>query len=85
MKSALVYEEKREQDAIYSMALRRSMYKYHKPVVVCMFSNVMFRLILYVSDNSYGRVETVSSPYHTFSWAILTKRLTSASCTFVPS
>ena len=29
-------------------------------------------LILYISVNSYGHVETVSSPYHTFSWASLT-------------
>ena len=34
-------------------------------------------LILYVSVNSYGHVETVSSPNHTFSWASLIKWLTS--------
>ena len=29
---------------------------------------VRFGLILYVSVNSYGQVETVSSPNNTFSW-----------------
>ena len=29
-----------------------------------------FGLILYVSVNSFGHVETVSSPYHTFSCAV---------------
>ena len=32
--------------------------------------------------NSYGRGGTVSSPKHTFSWASLTKQLTSTSCTY---
>ena len=32
--------------------------------------------------NSYGHGGTVSSPNHTFSWASLNKRLTSALCTF---
>ena len=32
--------------------------------------------------NSYGHCGTVSSPYHTFSWAGLNKRLTSNSCTY---
>ena len=35
----------------------------------------IFDLFLYVSVNSYGHVETVSSPNHTFSWASLTKQL----------
>ena len=34
-------------------------------------------LRFYFPDNSYGPVETVSSPNHTFSWASLTKQLTS--------
>ena len=38
-------------------------------------------LLLYIPVNSYGHVGTVSSPNHTFSWASLNKRLTSASCT----
>ena len=33
---------------------------------VCIF---LFGLVLYVSVKSYGHVETVSSPNHTFSWA----------------
>ena len=44
-------------------------------------SQFLFGLILYVSINSYGHVETVSSPRHTFSWASLIKRLTSNLCT----
>ena len=40
-------------------------------------------LILYVSVNSYGHVETVSSPNHTFSWACVTKRLASTLCTYI--
>ena len=32
--------------------------------------------------NSYGHGGTVSSPYHTFSWASLNKQLTSTSCTY---
>ena len=32
--------------------------------------------------NSYGHCGTVNSPYHTFSWAGLKKRLTSNSCTY---
>ena len=43
---------------------------------------IQFWLILYVSVNRYGLVETVSSPNHTFSWASLTKRLTSTLCTY---
>ena len=39
-------------------------------------------LILYVSVNIYGHFETVSTTNHTFSWASLTKRLTSNSCTY---
>ena len=30
----------------------------------------LFILMLYVPVSSYGRVRTVSSPYHTFSWAV---------------
>ena len=36
-----------------------------------------FDLILYVSVNSHGHVEMVCWPYHTFTWASLTKHLTS--------
>ena len=43
----------------------------------------LFGLILYISVNSYGHVEMVSSDNHTFSWASLTKRLTSTSCTLL--
>ena len=40
-------------------------------------------LIFYVSSNSYhSDVGTVSSPHHTFSWASLTKQLTSILCTY---
>ena len=42
-----------------------------------------FGLIFYVPVNSYGHVETVCSPNHTFYWVSLTKRLTSTSCTNV--
>ena len=38
-------------------------------------------LILYISVNSFGHVETVSSHSHTFSCLSLIKRLTSTSCT----
>ena len=41
-----------------------------------------FGLVLYVPVNSYGHVRVVSSPYHTFSWASMTKCLTTTSCTF---
>ena len=41
--------------------------------------NVLFGLMFYVPVNSYGHVETDSSPNHTFSWASLTKQLTSIS------
>ena len=37
----------------------------------------LFGLMLYVPVNSYGHVERVSSPNHTFSWASWTKQLTS--------
>ena len=43
------------------------------------FFGLMFYVLLPV--NSYGHVETVSSPNHTFSWASLTKLSTSTSCT----
>ena len=43
---------------------------------------VWFDLILNFPVNSYGHVGTVSSPNHTFSWASLTKQLTSTSCTY---
>ena len=43
----------------------------------------LFVLSLYVSVNSYGHVETVSLPKHTFSCAILTKPFTSTLCTYV--
>ena len=36
--------------------------------------------LFYVPVNSYGHVETVSEPNHTYSWASLTKRLTNTSC-----
>ena len=42
----------------------------------------LFALILCVSVNSYGHVKTVSSPDNTFSWASLTKRLTSTLYTY---
>ena len=42
----------------------------------------LFDLIHYVSVNSYGHVEMVSSSNHTFSWTSLTKWLTSTSCTY---
>ena len=45
--------------------------------VVCLFV-----LLLTSQVNSYGHGGTVSSPYHTFSWACLIKQLTSASCTY---
>ena len=35
----------------------------------------LFDLILYVSVSSYGHVETVNSPRHTFSLTSLTRRL----------
>ena len=41
-----------------------------------------FGLILYVSVNSYGHVETYS-PFHAFSWTSLTKGLLSTSCTYL--
>ena len=44
--------------------------------------NVCFGLRFYVPVNSFGHVETVSSPNHTFSWASLTKKFTSTSCTY---
>ena len=37
----------------------------------------LFGLKFYIPVHSYGHVETVSSSNHTFSWASLTKRLTS--------
>ena len=37
---------------------------------------------LYVTVNSYGHVEMVSSPNYTFSWASLTRQLTSTLCTY---
>ena len=37
---------------------------------------------VYVPFNSYGHVETASSHNHTFSWASLSIRLTSTSCTY---
>ena len=39
-------------------------------------------LFFYVPVNSYGHVWMVSSPYHTSSWASLTKQLTCAWCTY---
>ena len=41
---------------------------------------VWFGLMFYVPVNSYGYVETVSSPNHTFFCVSLTKQLTSTSC-----
>ena len=43
---------------------------------------MVFSLALYISVNSYGHVETVSSPNHTFSWASVTKQLTSTLYTY---
>ena len=43
---------------------------------------IIFVLMLNVPVNSYDHVETVSSPNHTFSWASLTKRLTSTLCIY---
>ena len=51
--------------------------------VVCVQQSVFFCLMLYVSVNSYGHAETVSSPNHNFSWASLNKRLTSTLCTYL--
>ena len=45
------------------------------------FMFVLFGLRFYDPVNSYGHVETVISPNHTFSWASLIKRLTSTPCT----
>ena len=42
----------------------------------------LFGLVLYVSVNRYGHVETVCSPNHTFFWSSLTEQLTSTSCTY---
>ena len=42
---------------------------------ICLFE-------VYVPVNSYGHVEMVSLPNHTFSRASLTKWLTSTSCTY---
>ena len=39
-------------------------------------------LMFYVPVNSYSHVRTVSSPSNTFSWASLSKRLTSTSYTY---
>ena len=49
--------------------------------IILIFLNVsdLVGLILYVSVNSYGHVETVSSPKHTFDL----KPLTSTSCTYI--
>ena len=41
----------------------------------------LFGFVLYVPVNSYGHVGVVISPSHTFSWASLTKQLTSTLCT----
>ena len=41
------------------------------------FQQSLCVLMFYIPVNSYGHVEMVSSPNHTFSWASLTKRLTS--------
>ena len=49
----------------------------------CIYFFVLFGLTFNVPVNSYGHVEIVSSPNHTFfSWASLTKRLTSILCTY---
>ena len=42
----------------------------------------LFDLMLNVPVNSFSHVWMVSSPNHSFSWVILTKRLTSTSCTY---
>ena len=42
----------------------------------------LFGLMLYMPVNSYGHVGTVISINHTFSWASLTKLLTSTLCTY---
>ena len=43
----------------------------------------LFLLCCFMSQvNSYGHGGTVSSPYHTFSWASLNKQLTSTLCTY---
>ena len=42
----------------------------------------LFGLMFYIPVNSFGHVETVNSPNHTFSWASLTKQLTSTLCTY---
>ena len=42
----------------------------------------LFGLMLNVPVNSYGHVRMVSSPNNTFSWASLTKQLTSTSCAY---
>ena len=44
----------------------------------------LFCLRFYVPVSSYGHVEMVSSPNHTFSWASSAKGLTSTSCTYFP-
>ena len=51
-------------------------------IILLYYKFFWFGLMLYVSVNSYGHVRTVSSPNHTFSWASLTKLLTSTSCTY---
>ena len=48
-------------------------------IALCLF---IFDLSFYIPVNSYGHAETVSSPSHTFSWASLTKQLTSTLCTY---
>ena len=45
-----------------------------------LLAKTLVGLILYVSVNSYGHVETVSSPTHTFSKASLTKWFTNIFC-----
>ena len=44
-------------------------------------SNFGFRL-LYIPVDSYGHVETVSSPSHTFTWVSFTMQFTSILCTY---
>ena len=40
---------------------------------------------VYIPVNSYGHVEKVSSPNHTFFWASLTKQLISTKCAYFHS
>ena len=68
----------------FSGIYRRTVQSLHNAMLVVHMNGPCFGfgLILYVPVNSCGHVKMVVSPNHIFSWASLTKQLSSTSCTY---